>query len=60
MTAILEVELSNPEIADSLRKALKGLAKGTVTLEAIEITKGGIRISYHRTPKDKNQHGNTA
>ena len=52
MTAILEVKISDRELAYALRKAIKGLAKGTLTLESCELTEEGIRLIYHRTPKE--------
>ena len=54
MTATMEVKISDRELADFLRKAIKGLAKGTLTLESCELMEEGIRLIYHRTPKRAN------
>ena len=56
MTATMDVRISDRELADFLRKAIKGLAKGTLTLENCELTEGGIRLIYHRTPKRANHN----
>ncbi len=52
MTAFIEVQIIGPyssEKADALVKAIKGLAKGTLTLDSAEVTTEGLKISYHRT-----------
>lgn len=51
LTVILKVKISDLQVADALRKAVKGLAKGTLTLEDCDLTEEGIQLSYHRTPR---------
>lgn len=51
MTAFLEVKIDDPDVAVALRKAIRGLVKGTLTIDNCELVEAGILLSYHRTPR---------